>query len=523
MVVFIVLIVVVMLSLAGLSYVNHMSVENQAVHLHGDQLQAEQLVASGVEMLKAFCALPPEIREANGGWYENELLFRDVPVTGTTSEEHRGRFRIISPRWDQGQLSGVRYGLECESAKLSLEALLLWDRRRPGAAHDALMQLPGMTDAAADAILDWIDGDVQRRQFGAENDYYAGLGLPYGPRNAIPTSLDELLLVRDVNRQLLFGQLATVGYSLGASAEESGLLGSAGQIGGRRLGQSDLPWVAVLTVYSAERNVARDGSPRINLNQDDLSKLHSELVSLFGRQEADFVVAYRQFGPYRAGGESARSQSSSRRPRRLQSTGQDEPSALGRRSGGRIDLSLPPSRRIASVVDLFGARVRLRDRSGRPGAILASPFGTSRQSMQQYLPKLLDRTTLTSAKVIRGLVNVNLAPVDVLRAVPEIDDSTAQRIVAARAAGSSSTDPQRQTPAWLAIEGVVTLSQLRRLLPYITTGGDVFRARVEGFFDNGGPVARAEVVVDGTSSPPRQLYRKDLRIFPLAKSSSQQQ
>ena len=59
--------------------------------------------------------------------------------------------------------------------------------------------------AVADAILDWIDPDDAPRPFGAEADYYQGLAVPYAPRNGVPQCLEELLLVRGVTRDLLFG------------------------------------------------------------------------------------------------------------------------------------------------------------------------------------------------------------------------------------------------------------------------------------------------------------------------------
>ena len=67
------------------------------------------------------------------------------------------------------------------------------------------MQLPGMTEALADALLDWVDTDESPRGFGAEAEYYETLSPPYAPRNGLPECLDELLLVRDVTRQLLYG------------------------------------------------------------------------------------------------------------------------------------------------------------------------------------------------------------------------------------------------------------------------------------------------------------------------------
>jgi hypothetical protein len=41
----------------------------------------------------------------------------------------------------------------------------------------------------------------------------------------------------------------------------------------------------------------------------------------------------------------------------------------------------------------------------------------------------------------------------------------------------------------------------------------VFRAQVVGYFDDPGPSGRAEVVIDATRSPPRQIYWKDLRLL----------
>ena len=41
--------------------------------------------------------------------------------------------------------------------------------------------------------------------------------------------------------------------------------------------------------------------------------------------------------------------------------------------------------------------------------------------MRKYLPKLMDGVTSFDGAVIRGRVNVNLAPREVLRAIPGLD------------------------------------------------------------------------------------------------------
>ena len=49
-----------------------------------------------------------------------------------------------------------------------------------------------------------------------------------------------------------------------------------------------LPWSSLLTVYRAERNLNPQGKPRIDLNDDDLRRLHQRLGQVFDRQWAEF-------------------------------------------------------------------------------------------------------------------------------------------------------------------------------------------------------------------------------------------
>lgn len=61
------------------------------------------------------------------------------------------------------------------------------------------------TGAIADAILDWRDKDDEHRLNGAESEYYQGLPRPYVAKNAPFDSLEELLLVKGVTRELYEG------------------------------------------------------------------------------------------------------------------------------------------------------------------------------------------------------------------------------------------------------------------------------------------------------------------------------
>jgi len=56
-----------------------------------------------------------------------------------------------------------------------------------------------------DALADWIDQDDEERHGGAEEGYYRGRTPPYACRNGPVTTLEELLLVKGMTPELLFG------------------------------------------------------------------------------------------------------------------------------------------------------------------------------------------------------------------------------------------------------------------------------------------------------------------------------
>jgi hypothetical protein len=226
----------------------------------------------------------------------------------------------------------------------------------------------------------------------------------------------------------------------------------------------------LITVASAERNEASDGQPRINLNDDNLPELERRLNAVFDASWTRFILSYRQFGPY---------------------TG---PKAADPNLSITVETSKPAQARIASLLDLIGAKVLIPPPGGadeKQEKVLASPWANDPIAMRDYLPKLLDRAAVVPSPVVAGRVNVNLAPRVVLRAVPGMDSDLVERILAARGSRLTRDDPSRRHPTWLLTEGLVDLTRMRTLLRYLGTGGDVQRAQVIGFFDQPGPSLRA--------------------------------
>jgi general secretion pathway protein K len=60
-------------------------------------------------------------------------------------------------------------------------------------------------DIIADSILDWIDKDSNYRINGAENDYYQSQDPPYNAKNGTIESLEELLKVRGMTKEIFWG------------------------------------------------------------------------------------------------------------------------------------------------------------------------------------------------------------------------------------------------------------------------------------------------------------------------------
>lgn len=62
-----------------------------------------------------------------------------------------------------------------------------------------------------DALVDWIDEDDKESDHGAESGYYQSLDKPYTAKNGPIQNIEELLFVRGISSELLFGTKETPG------------------------------------------------------------------------------------------------------------------------------------------------------------------------------------------------------------------------------------------------------------------------------------------------------------------------
>lgn len=134
------------------------------------------------------------------------------------------------------------------------------------ASRETLMALPGMTEEAADSILDWRDADDEPRPSGAESDYYLGLPAPYEAANEPFQTPEELRLVRGIDDRMLAGE-----------------------------GTEAAPGLAqFLTVRSGESNVDSEGRRRLNINTAAPQQLAARLGDILSEREIAALVRARE-------------------------------------------------------------------------------------------------------------------------------------------------------------------------------------------------------------------------------------
>lgn len=558
LVLLLVLVVIVILALSAYTFSDMMLTHYEAVEHNGRQVQARALVDSGLETVRMFLLQDKTTRAEAGGVYDNPAFFQALPVAyDDVSPEHTGSVTILAPTLDDdGRMAGVRYGLEDESARINLNALVaLFDNpasaalmqgaqqagagggtnvgglagtggggstatssisgnasaglastatageeeevvATPSPARDLLMTLPGMTEDVADAILDWIDEDDEPRDFGAESEYYTTLDPPYAPRNGPLVSVEELLLVRGVTPALLFGHDQNRNGAIDphemqstSTADNLGVLSADAA-----LGSLDRGWSAYFTLHSMESNTNAYGEPRIDLNGEDLQALHDQLTLALGEQQATFIVAYRLSGAY---------------------TGTE----AGETTIGQLDLGAQGGTRITSVLELIDTKVQVQFVGSDEPTVLAPAFPLV--SAESFLPNLMDNVTINPAATIPGRININRAPRSVLLGIPGMSEEIVEGILSARAGvdPAATDDPNWQHETWPLVQGIVTLDEMKLLAPFVTAGGDVYRAQVVGYFLDGQASARSEVIVDATGELPRVVFWRDIshlgRGYPL--------
>jgi type II secretory pathway component PulK len=532
-----VLVIVVVLSLAAYSYSELMSQHFKEADSIARWIQAQALADSGIHYTAALLSNGQTFANVlNSMPWNNPQAFQGILVQRHDHPHFRSRFSVISPPGpDEASTSGLsfRYGVTDEAGKINLNATMAADPSGK-TLHNRLMALPKMTEDLADSIVDWLDVDNNPRPHGAEDDYYLAQVPPYHCKNGPLDSLEELLMVRGVTPELLFGN----------DHNRNGVLDP-----GEGNGFFDQGWSVYLTVYSREQNVDSQFNPRIYVNSPDVKQLYDRLVPAVGADLAYFIAAYRLYGPMpnpaqqqaqaaaasalqgqgaQASGKNGKSDStratttakqpaktstdpgtSGKKSTSASSTASTQPTVATRGQRDDLDFSQKPAKSIASLFELIGTSINIPNKKGA-GSHYESPLNDP-ATLRQLLPLLLDKATTSGSSELPARININTAPVAVLMSLA-LPDDILQNLLSHRPVPWSSQppDPVFQTPAWLITEANFRPEIVKQLEKYVTTRSQTYRVQVLGYFDDYKPTARVEAVIDTNGGRPRIVYRRDL-------------
>ncbi len=207
-------------------------IDTRITLVSAEQVRANWACRAGIET--AIAVLNDDDKEYDGYadlWYENPIDFNDIEL-----DQSFFTVKVID-----------------EAGKLNINT----------ATKKQLLVLPYMTDEIADSILDWRDGNDNIRPGGAEAGFYLNLQNGYQIRNGNFKTIRELLRVKDMTEELLYGSSDYYG------------------------------WVDYLTCYSYDTNSDATGTAKVDINSANERDLSTNLE--ISPAQAKWIVENRSY------------------------------------------------------------------------------------------------------------------------------------------------------------------------------------------------------------------------------------
>jgi len=119
-----VLLIVSAVTLGALAFTQSMLVGHEESRLAGETIQARYAADSGIDAARLFLAFAKQTRDEEGGTYSNANNFQAVSVFSGRDPMNPCNYSFVAPDLDEeGRFSGVRYGMQNESARLNVNVL----------------------------------------------------------------------------------------------------------------------------------------------------------------------------------------------------------------------------------------------------------------------------------------------------------------------------------------------------------------------------------------------------------------
>jgi DNA uptake protein ComE-like DNA-binding protein len=354
-----------------------------------------------------------------------------ITITQTPAEALQvgtGYFWVLAPNAQTDQQ--YWFAIADEAGKLNINT----------ATSSQLINLPGMDQDTADSIVNWRA--TNSNGSGADSSDYNNLQEPYDAKHSKFETVEELLLIENVDKSLMFG-LDQNRDGVVTDAERNNPPPTSGLSGGATMNTIDGTNRGIfnnLTCYSTEPNTATNGGKRINVNSANTQPLQQYLTKQISAARATAII--QRIAP------------------------------LIRRARGQM---------------IFKS--------------IGSFYLISGMTPQEF-SQVADNLTASPAKTLTGMVNVNTASLQTLMALPNVQQSDAQALVAYR---SGNANPGI---GWLF--QAITPATAAQLMQYVTARSYIYSADVVAVSGDGRAFKRVRIVVDAQTLPAKVIYRRDL-------------
>jgi DNA uptake protein ComE-like DNA-binding protein len=289
------------------------------------------------------------------------------------------------------------------------------------------------------------------------------------PRNGPFQTVRELLMVRGVSRDHLFGQ----------DTHQNGFLQSSTPDGQEAATASaaDAGWATMLTVDSSVNNVNAAGEDRVNVQQADENTLAG--VRGLTPEIARAIVAYRGRNQFQSLADLL-----------------DVTAPQNQNQGGRGGRNQNSSGNRNQNANQTAGDVQAGRGSDSSGPTVIS---------QDLLINIADDITLEQGGELAGVVNINTASLEVLTCLPGMSKELAQRVISHRQGNGFFSN----IAGILKVQGMTT-DIFKQLAPRIESRSETFRILSEGKVTSTGARQRIQAIVHvGLNSLVTVSYRED--------------
>jgi general secretion pathway protein K len=227
-----------------------------------------------------------------------ELFYRSANMNSTVElagrEIYRTDGKFYIGQMDKGY---YKFSLLDESGKININTLT----DLSGIILNNLLVNLGIgkeeADTIVDSILDWKDPDDATRLHGAESDYYMSLPEPYKAKDADFDNLEELLLVKGVTPEILYGREDRPGIinflTVYSNTDKINVKAAAPEVLKAIPFMSDDTVQKILTYRSAD-NTRQDGTDLQAILAGDLAKISPYITTADSAVYSVEALGYRE-------------------------------------------------------------------------------------------------------------------------------------------------------------------------------------------------------------------------------------